>query len=188
VRVGDAALAACRPSIGIDRRRREYYTVWEQFDPDNVDPVTGLARASVWAARSTDRGLHWGPALRLTPPGDRSLRFPYLAEDVADTLLVICFADSVAGFSEQGQGPASTNPVLCLRVAANSLPVAVAENPTAPAQPVPGPTIRQVDDFRSLGSSPVYDALGRKLSTARPSSGVYFVRSGTLVRRVLVLP
>jgi hypothetical protein len=188
VRIGDAALAACRPSIGIDRRRREYYCAWEQFDPDNVDPVTGLARASVWAARSTDRGLHWGPALRLTPPGDRSLRFPYLAEDVADTLVVICFADSVAGFSEQGQGPPSTNPVLCLRVPAATLPVAVAENAKPPDLPVPGPTIRQVADFRSLGSSPAYDALGRRLGPARPTSGVYFIRSGALVRRVVVLP
>ncbi|MFO7651050.1 MAG: hypothetical protein R6X13_06925 [bacterium] len=181
-RVGDAALAACRPSIGINHRTGERYAVWEQFDPDNLDPLTGLARADIWAARSTDRGLTWGPPARLTQPDNSSKRFPYLAENVADTLSVICFADSVAGFSEQGQGPPSTNPVLCLRVSAAALPVAVAEPSPPSLRHIAGATILPA---AALDGRQLYDALGRRVN--RPVSGVYFTRSAGGLRRVVVL-
>jgi hypothetical protein len=42
-RLGDDALAAGRSSIGMNRASGELYAVWEEFDPDNVDPATGLA-------------------------------------------------------------------------------------------------------------------------------------------------
>jgi hypothetical protein len=138
--LGDYALAATRPSIGMDRRphelhtvmdrrRHELYTVWEQFDPANIDPSTGLARADIWAARSCDQGLNWGEPVRLTVPDNTSKRFPFLAEVVDDTLRVLYFADKVAGFWEQGQGVQTTNAVVYLRVAADFLPTAVQERP-----------------------------------------------------------
>lgn len=182
-RIGDAALAACRPSIGINRRTGERYVVWEQFDPDNLDPLTGLARADIWAARSTDRGVTWGPPARLTLPDNSSRRFPYLAENVAETLFIVCFADSVAGFSEQGQGPPSTNPVLCLRVSAAGLPVAVAEPAVPPVRKTAGATLVPA---AALSGCRLYDALGRRIS--RPVCGVCFVRTAAGLRRVVTLP
>jgi hypothetical protein len=105
-----------------------------------------------------------------------------LAENVADTLFVICFADSVAGFSEQGQGPPSTNPVLCLRVSAAALPVAVAEPSPPSLRHIAGATILPA---AALDGRQLYDALGRRVG--RPGSGVYFARSAGGLRRVVVL-
>ncbi len=186
VRCGDNALAACRPSIGINRRTGERYAVWEQFDPGNIEPLTGLARADIWAARSTDRGITWGPPARLTLPDNSSKRFPYIAENAADTLIVTCFADSVAGFSEQGQGPASTNPVLCLRVPAATLPVAVAEPQARPALPAPAATLLNAARLAARPGLRLYDALGRRVSS--PGPGVHFVRSDSGVQRLVLLP
>jgi hypothetical protein len=128
-RLGDDALAADRSSIGMNRASGELYAVWEQFDPDNVDPVTGLCRADIWAARTSGVARNWSPAVRLTQPDSTSKRFPFLAEVVNDTLHIIYFADQVAGFSERGQGPQTTNAVIYLRVPADLLPAAVAEAP-----------------------------------------------------------
>ena len=132
-RLGDDALAADRPSIGMNRALGELYAVWEQFDPDNVDPTTGLCRADIWAARTVDGSYNWGPALRLTQPDSTSKRFPFLSEVVNDTLHIIYFADQVAGFSEQGQGPQTSNAVMYLRVPVNLLPTGIAESKPLPA-------------------------------------------------------
>jgi len=134
-RLGDNALAADRPSIGVNRALGEQYAVWEQFDPDNIDPATGLCRADIWAARTAGAARNWSPAIRLTEPDSTSKRFPFLAEVVNDTLHIIYFADQVAGFWEQGQGPQTTNAVMYLRVPVNVLPAAVAEAPVAPVVP-----------------------------------------------------
>jgi len=133
-RLGDDALAADRPSIGANRSRRELYAVWEQFDPDNVDPTTGFCRADIWAARTIDSSYNWGPPLRLTEPDSTSKRFPFLAEVVNDTLHIIYFADRVAGFSEQNQGPQTENAVTYLRVPVNLLPTGIAEDKALPAR------------------------------------------------------
>jgi len=134
-RIGDDALAADRPSIGMNRALDELCAVWEQFNPDNVDPLTGLCRADIWAARTdiaatrTNAGdYNWGPPVRLTVPDSTSKRFPFLSEVVNDTLHIIYFADRVAGFSELGQGPQTVNPVIYLRVPVNLLPSGVSEN------------------------------------------------------------
>jgi hypothetical protein len=131
-RLGDDALAANRPSIGMNRALGELYAVWEQFDPNNVDPVTGLCRADIWAARTIDSSHNWGPALRLIRPDSTSKRFPFLSEVVNDTLHIIYFADRVAGFSEQGQGPQTSNAVAYLRVPVNILPTGIAEGKPLP--------------------------------------------------------
>ena len=202
--LGGDALAADRPSIGMNRALGELYAVWEQFDPGNVDPVTGLCRADIWAARTSGAGHNWSPALRLTQPDSTSKRFPFLAEVVNDTLHIIHFADQVAGFSEQGQGPQTTNAVVHLRVPVDLLPSGVAEGP--------GPTLTSLavdarpnpfvgtTTIRLSGSSPppssfpvcVFDAAGRLVHSASvgpglPASfsfgdgmrpGIYFVAAG----------
>jgi hypothetical protein len=133
-RIGNDALAAGRSSIGMNRALGELYAVWEQFDPDNVDPVTGLCRADIWAARTSGAAHNWSPPLRLTQPDSTSKRFPFLTEVVNDTLHIIYFADHVAGFSEQGQGPQTTNAVIYLRVPVDLLPAGVAESKPPPVR------------------------------------------------------
>jgi hypothetical protein len=205
-RIGDDALAADRPSIGMNRAVGELYAVWEQFDPENVDPVTGLCRADVWAARTNGAAHNWSPAMRLTQPDSTSKRFPFLAEVINDTLHVIYFADQVAGFSEQGQGPRTTNAVVYLRVPVDVLPSAVSEAPDSPtvrlgvtASPNPFTTTTTIR-LTSSSSIPhpstvsirIYDTAGslvRSLLGIRNSSfaldlrgmppGVYFVTAGT---------
>jgi len=135
VELGDHALACGRPSIGIDRRRlatdmNQLYVVWEQFDPENIDPGTGLARADIWASHSPNNGRTWTTPLRLTQPDSTSKRFPFLAEVVDDTLHILCFADRSAGFWEQGQGEKTRNPVLYLRIPARAL-TGIAEIPNS---------------------------------------------------------
>jgi len=185
-RIGDAALVADRPSIGMNRALGELYAVWEQFDPDNVDPTTGLCRADIWAARTIDADHNWGPALRLTQPDSTSKRFPFLSEVVNDTLHIIYFADQVAGFSEQGQGPQTTNAVVHLRVPVSLLPTGIAETRPLPARRLalearPNP-FSGATTIRLSGSSPiphvsalavrVFDATGRVVHSASVGPGL----------------
>lgn len=195
--LGTLALAAGRPSIGMNRRLQEYYTVWEQFDPDNPDPATGLARADIWASRSVDTGKTWGPATRLTLPGSTSKRFPFVAEEANDTLHIIYFADSVAGTWEQGEGTQTTNAVIYLRVPVSGLPVAVSEpcRPEARLRAGVSPSVSRSGFEIHLpaallpGRITVLDAAGRRVAdfpvagtTARwgdaAPPGVYFIRPG----------
>jgi len=182
-RIGDAALAAGRPSIGMNRSSGELYAVWEQFDPDNTDPLTGLSRADIWAARTSGAAHNWSPAVRLTEPDSTSKRFPFLAEVVNDTLHVIYFADQVAGFSELGAGPQTTNAVVYLRVPVDGLPSGIEESrqlpvcrPSLNAHPNPFQgtvTICHSDssliNHRSSLVVRVYDASG---SLVHSSSGI----------------
>ncbi len=194
--VGDNALAACRPSIGHVPRTQLLFAVWEQFDPENIDPLTGLARADIWACRSLDKDQPWGEPVRLTTPDQTSKRFPFLAEAVNDTLQIIYFADQVAGFWEQGQGPQTTNPVIRLRVPADLLFTAVNEKPTS-ARDSPGIEIRPAVSsawftISCATGSPllVFDNTGRRIARIIPPApvfdwgtelrpGVYFIRPET---------
>ena len=205
--IGADALAADRSSIGMNRASGELYAVWEQFDPDNVDPVTGLCRADIWAARTGGAARNWSPAVRLTQPDSTSKRFPFLAEVVNDTLHVIYFADQVAGFSEQGQGPQTTNAVVYLRVPVDVLPSGIEEtrllpvcHPSLDAHPNPsrGPVTICLSDSRLITHHSslvvrVFDATGRAvlespiairqspfaLDLRSMPVGVYFVTAGT---------
>ncbi|MEO0079224.1 MAG: hypothetical protein ABIK44_00905 [candidate division WOR-3 bacterium] len=192
-RLGDHALAAGRPSIGIDRPKRRgdinrLYVVWEQFDPENIEPRTGLARADIWAASSDDNGRTWNRAVRLTEPDSTSKRFPFLAEVVDDTLHIICFADRIAGFWEQGQGEPTRNPVLYLRVPATALSgIAKGQPLSADREPRAAAIVRRTL-FLNRGEDAVptilLDATGRKMLVLHPGAndlrhlapGVYFMR------------
>lgn len=165
IELGDQALAAGRPTIGRNPRSGDYFAVWEQFDPENIDPVTSLSRADIWAARSCDCGRTWGEPVRLTRPDASTKRFPFLAELVDDTLRLVCFGDQVAGFWEQGQGPQTQNPVLYVRVPSDLLPTGLAEGVTRCG-------------FGRLSITPTVSRQAFTLSTDTPLRLVLFDQSG----------
>uniref|UniRef100_A0A7C4GGJ2 T9SS type A sorting domain-containing protein n=1 Tax=candidate division WOR-3 bacterium TaxID=2052148 RepID=A0A7C4GGJ2_UNCW3 len=200
--IGDQALFACRPSIAIDRRRRDsdlaqLCVVWEEFDPENIDPRTGLARADIWACRSADNGRSWGAPVRLTRPDSTSKRFPFVAEAFVDTIYILYFADRIAGFWEQGQGDSTRNPVVLLAAPTELLPTALAEpGPTPPDRPVASATVLGRDAALPLqadaGRVNLLDAFGRRVLTFDPHrptppatlhglpAGVYFAVGDTV--------
>jgi uncharacterized protein (DUF2237 family) len=185
-RLGAHNLAACRPSVGIDRRRMELYAVWVQFDPANTDPVTGLCRADLWAARSNDTGHTWAEPVRLTGPDTFSRQFAFLAEVVDETLHLLCFADRVAGVWEQGEGPQTTNPVLQLSVPVAMLPQAVEQSP-APRRAALGPSLLRGElQLGIIDRVTAFDRSGRQVAQTGSNRagqhlvpGVYFLRSDT---------
>ncbi len=173
-RLGTTNLVCGRPSIGANRRIQEYYVVWEQFDPFNVDEQTGLCRADIWASRSADSGRTWGPPTRLTRPDSTSKRYPFLAEVVNDTLHIIYFADRAAGLWEHDEGPTTTNPVVYLRVPVTDLPLAITEasGSRQPDRQRPRATI--VGPY--IGTDRRYDCLGRIRSNGTHyPTGIYFL-------------
>ncbi|MEO0077747.1 MAG: sialidase family protein [candidate division WOR-3 bacterium] len=188
-RVGELALAACRPSIGIDRRRQRLYVVWEQFDPDNVEPLTGLARADIWARRSDDLGATWSSPVRLTQPDGTSKRFPSLAEVVDDTLHVLYFADQVAGCWEQGEGPQTNNAVVYLRCAW-IWPGSVAESCPGPGRTASTRSAVRRTNAPDLSPIVAYNPAGRRVQSLT-APGVYFVTEktggGMRVERVVLV-
>jgi hypothetical protein len=179
-RLGLHSLAAGRPSVALSRDRKAVFVVWEEFDTGNVDSVTGLARADIWAARSPDYGRTWHEPRRLTEPDETSKRFPFVAEVVDDTLHIVYFADRRAGLWENGEGEPTDNAVVYLRVPASYLPA------VADAAPPGRPVTRAATVSRALTGRPI-DAAGRTAS-ARPAAGVYFESSpGVPPRRLLLI-
>jgi hypothetical protein len=126
--IGYDALYAGRPSIGINPRTGDLFVGWEQFDSLNIEPMTGLARAEIWASHSTDNGRTWGEPICLTIPDNTSKRFPCLAPVVNDTLHIAYLADSIAGFWEMNQGQQTTNSIIYHRVPADLIPVGLSES------------------------------------------------------------
>jgi hypothetical protein len=141
--VGYNASYACRPNIGQDNDGN-LFVAWEQFDSANVEATTSRLRADIFAARSTNNGVTWGEALKLTDAGTHSMRFPAVI-DVAvdggsdpDTMYVLYEDDSISGFFVQTEGPATPNPVLVQKVSIDLLPVA----PDAVAEQRPATSVR----------------------------------------------
>jgi hypothetical protein len=122
------ALIAGRPSLGENPNTGDLFAVWEQFDPANVEPLTGIMRSDIWAARSQDGGRTWNAPARLTEPDNTSKRFPNLARLVDDSLHIEYLADSISGDAARGQGRATRNPVIYLQAPASIVPEAVTEN------------------------------------------------------------
>ncbi|MGQ9677677.1 MAG: hypothetical protein ACUVUD_00125 [bacterium] len=184
-KLGRYTAALCHPSIGIDRRRRnsdlnQLYIVWEQFDPENIDSRTGIARADIWASHSPNNGKTWTEPIRLTSPDSTSKRFPFLAELVDDSLHIIYFADRLAGCWELGEGEKTSNPVLYLKVPTSYF----SGQPPAPPPPkshaphlVPPITPTNLSGVKP---SAIYNSLGRKLSSEKLNQlppGIYFIQS-----------
>jgi hypothetical protein len=205
--ITDEALICGRPSIGERVATGELFTIWEEFDTTNAEPETGIWRADIWSARSTDRGLTWGPAFRLTEPDNTSKRYPCIAPLVDSSLHVMYLIDSISGFSADGQGRATNNPVACLSVPASLIPSAIAEQPPT-AYRLPPTAYLSVSPLVTKAGRPIHisatlpselsarlvisDALGRIImqrkcrgsfcttwSQREPTGGVYFIRVET---------
>ncbi|MEO0070489.1 MAG: T9SS type A sorting domain-containing protein [candidate division WOR-3 bacterium] len=189
-RLGAHTAAIDRPSIGIDRRRCRspeniLYVAWEQFDPQNIDPKTGIARADIWASASFDNGRTWSEPLRLTQPDETSKRFPYLAEVVDDTLHILYFADQEAGSWELGEGERRLNPVIYLRVPKDIFIGQGIKSPEEKGLSLKPmiPTIFTGSFLNSLtGNFSLYDKSGRMVSPENfphLPAGVYFLQIPT---------
>jgi len=120
--VGYNATYACRPSIGQDDYG-DLFVTWEQFDSANVETATNRLRADVWASGSTDGGITWSAALKLTTPGTASCRFPCVCDLLwpGDSLAVLYEVDQCAGFIVMGEGALTCNPMVVQRVLAGSI-------------------------------------------------------------------
>jgi len=205
--ITDEALVSGRPSIGERVATGELFTVWEEFDTTNAEPETGIWRADIWVAKSTDRGTTWGPAFRLTEPDITSKRYPCIAPIVDSSLHVTYLIDSISGFSAEGQGRTTNNPVAYLRVPASLIPSAIAEQPPT-AYRLPPAAYLLVSPLVTVAGRPIHicaelpqemparlaisDALGRILlrrkfrgsfhiswNQANVASGIYFIRIET---------
>uniref|UniRef100_A0A7V3UZE0 T9SS type A sorting domain-containing protein n=1 Tax=candidate division WOR-3 bacterium TaxID=2052148 RepID=A0A7V3UZE0_UNCW3 len=190
--VGYNAAYACRPTIGQDDQGR-LYVAWEQFDSANVEPVTSLLRADIFAAASEDGGNNWLEAVKLTEAGTASCRFPSIADKMVRRggdlyVPVIYEIDQQAGFVVQGQGSSTNNPYVVQWVPASALGVGVAESPKrVPSRleisATPNPFINQTTISYALPragnvSLVVYDAMGRPVKTlvaGRRQAGYYAV-------------
>lgn len=179
--IGYDALYAGRPSIGLNPGTSDLFVVWEQFDSLNYEPLTGLARAEIWASRSTDNGRTWGEPICLTIPDNTSKRFPCLAPVVNDTLHLTYLVDSIAGFWEMNQGPRTTNSIIYHRVPANSIPVGIDESKEDSRPKIqssnfactPNPFWRKVNIQCSNHATQefeanIYDAMGKLVKSYKP--------------------
>ncbi len=110
---GYNALFTTRPSIVQNPSNNYFYAVWEQFDTLNYEPLTCLARADIWLAELTNNGQTVSRKGRITDPNTKSKRFPIVGGVFNDTIIVNYLIDSIAGFSNLGQGPITNNPVVC---------------------------------------------------------------------------
>jgi hypothetical protein len=200
--IGDYALYAGRPSISQNPRTGDLFVCWEQFDSLNYEPLTGLARAEIWASRSNDNGLTWGQPICLTIPDNTSKRFPSLAPVVNDTLHITYMVDSIAGFWEQNQGRKTTNLIIYHRVLADLIPVGINENEgekTIPSEkpsfaiypnPFSKTTVIQIPNSKlQRFEICIYNAIG-KLVTSHQSqvASRYFIWDGLDNNRKLVRP
>jgi hypothetical protein len=109
--VGYNAMICDRPSLGEDENGN-LFVAWEEFDGVNVEQTTSRLRADIWCSSSTDNGVTWDTAVRITDGGDVTYRFPSILNPIADTVMVEYMIDQVAGFALYAEGPASANPIV----------------------------------------------------------------------------
>jgi hypothetical protein len=186
--VGFNAIYACRPSIG-EGEGGELFAAWEQFDSSNYDPGTGLLRADIFTARSTDSGATW-QTVQLTAGGNVSHRFPSVIDlSPTDTLMmgfpwVMYMVDLVAGFAQRGQGPVTRNPIVVQRPGYVGIGEPGAGHASLPVHAVPT-LVRQVLSLPGKMQAELLDITGRRVLSLQPGAndirnvvpGVYFLRS-----------
>jgi hypothetical protein len=173
--VGYNAIFATRPTI-VQASTGNFYVTWEQFDSLNFEPVTSLARADIYCAELTNNGQTVTRKGRITDPNTTSKRFPCVGGVKDDTVFVIYEIDSIAGFENYTQGPATRNPVICQRFHRLSLPPGVEENPSGPiynftlnsAYPNPSNSNMKISYSVSTANNvelTIYDVVGRPIRT-----------------------
>lgn len=109
--IGYNAMVCCRPSLGEDENGN-LFVAWEEFDGINYEPTTSRLRADIWCSHSTDNGVTWDTAFRVTDGGDVTYRFPSILNPITDTVMVEYMIDQVAGFTLYSEGPATSNPIV----------------------------------------------------------------------------
>ncbi|UCG43940.1 MAG: hypothetical protein JSU73_04835 [candidate division WOR-3 bacterium] len=195
--VGFNALYACRPSIG-EGEGGELYAAWEQFDSSNYDPGTGLLRADIFTARSTDSGATW-QTVQLTAGGNVSHRFPSVIDlSPTDTVTmgfpwVMYMVDQVAGFAQRGQGPVTRNPIVVQRPGHVGIEESGHEHASKPV-PAVRSLVRHVLSLPGRMRAELLDISGRRVMDLEPGQndvrhlapGVYFLRSAESGRRMAV--
>jgi len=179
---GTDALLADVPSLGEDNDGN-LFAAWEQFDTLNIDPLTDLMRADIWLGGSTDNGITWQPAVRITEPNTQSKRLPSiinLAIDGGagpDSVVVLYLADSVAG-AKAGSSPVgiwSFNPMIAQKVPVNLILTGISEPRQLPGKQqlsivAQSPARQRVEMEYALPAAGevtvrVFDAAGRRVAT-----------------------
>ena len=172
--VGYNAMYACRPSMGEDASGN-LAVCWEQFDSANVEPVTGFIRADIFATASTDNGVTWAPAKKLTDAGTHSCRFPSMVDWITNNdVQILYLLDLTAGFAVQGEHPGENNYALVQHVPLPAL-IGVSEGPNVvPTRTELSVTPNPVGNRALISyavphsgnvSLVVYDAAGRPVQT-----------------------
>jgi len=176
---GYNALFATRPSIIQDQTDPSvFYVAWEQFDSLNYEPITNLARSEICLAQLTNNGTTVARKSTITDPNTTSKRFPCVGGIKDDTIFVMYIIDSIAGFENYTQGPATRNPVILHRVYKNDLHIVtgVEENQTGNyhrldlISATPNPSNLTTNITYSLNKTAdinltIYDVLGRPIRT-----------------------
>lgn len=102
---------ADRPSLGQDGLGY-LYCVWREFSFALWDVATGFPLGEIYAARSMDGGLTWGPKVNLTMTPTLNEVYPSLAKFVNDTLHIIYQRDYGVGLYVHAEGPRTDNPII----------------------------------------------------------------------------
>jgi hypothetical protein len=99
----------------------------------NIEPQTGFMRSDIYAARSVDNGLTWGPYVRLTDPDEGSKRIPSIATHMIDDTCFVRYEYDLCsgyGIAPYAQGPITNNPIIVQRFWKGVLPTGIAEGKT----------------------------------------------------------
>jgi len=108
---------ADKPSLGQDPATGYLYCVWVEFPYDNHDPVnTDFGVADIYAARSMDGGMTWGPKVNLTLTSDLHEIWPHFAPVVNDSLHIMYQWDLQSGSHVQGNSAQTDNPYHYLKI------------------------------------------------------------------------
>lgn len=177
VNPGSNCTWASRPTI-TQVSANTFVCTWEMVDSINVEPNTEQNRFRIFASRSDDGGLTWGPAVPIRAGGTSSYRYPGLTRKaVNDTCHLIYLEDLEAGFAVASPpvGTMTPNPVIHHKFWVGDLPSAVSENKsTAPKRVAltvaPNPTRGATSVSYALPkagtvSLKVYDNTGRPVRT-----------------------
>ena len=108
------------PSLGVDANGvlSLAFTAFSGDDSSNIDAVSGINYADIWAVSSANNGLQWGEPLNLTNSPEDDDRYPYLSPwNDAGKINVLYMSDPVAGsFAFGDAAPTSTPDFLFLKV------------------------------------------------------------------------
>ena len=182
--LGYNTLYAARPKLAQDPTTGRFCAIWSQFDSANVETTTDRLRADVWCSTSPD-GFHWSPGVNLTGPDSATEMYCDIAPIVNDTMHIVYQADLQAGMRVMGEGIATPNPIVYLKVPVST--VAVAEGRQMPdagrATPELAPNpCRWAVTLRGTEPVVLFDGTGRRAAVLVPgrndvselNPGVYF--------------